>query len=110
MQRYSGGRGQQVNGEECRCSGTQVGRVSNQVNGEDCRCNSTQVGGVSNQVNGDRRLGQYRLETALADTLRPSGNGKVAGLTLEAPGQMHVQMSVSSGISCTLAQILVGGT
>ena len=27
-------------------------------------------------------------------------------LTLEAPGQMHVEMSVSSGVSCTSAQIL----
>ena len=30
-------------------------------------------------------------------------------LTLDAPGQMHVEMSVSSGVSCTLAQILGGG-
>ena len=30
-------------------------------------------------------------------------------LTLEAPGQMHVEMSVFSGESYTPAQILVGG-
>ena len=36
------------------------------------------------------------------------GNGKLAVLTLEAPGQMHVEMSVSSGVSCTLTQILEG--
>ena len=33
-------------------------------------------------------------------------NVKLAVLTLEALGQMHVEMSVSSGVSCTLVQTL----
>ena len=46
------------------------------------------------------------------ETTHATGNGKLAVdtyvHTLEAPGQMHVHMSVSSGVSCTLMQILEG--
>ena len=36
-------------------------------------------------------------------------SGERVVLTLDAPGQMHVEMSASSGVSCTWMQSLVGG-
>ena len=43
--------------------------------------------------------------------LAAHGNSHTMSLTLDEPGQMHVEMSASSGVSCTSEQILlVGGS